>query len=418
MKRITIAGAAAIALGVIAVSADDLGLKLEALEKRIAELEAAKPAANRLEASWRPGLWLASSDKAVQLRIGGRIQNDWSFAVDTDDALESKVGAFDDTIDFRRLWLEFDGTLYDRTYYSAHIDFVGGKTGVRNVFLGVKDVPVLGRVQVGSQQEPFGLEEITSNNNITFLERPLALFYPSYNAGIRALRTLLNDRMTVSAGLFRDTDDNGRIASDDGYNATARLTGAPVLSDDGRRLVHLGIASSLQRTPAGTAQYRGRPENRWQPFFVSVTNIPADEASLAGLEFASVYGPLSLQAEWNMAAPDTEGDDPEFSGYYAQVSYFLTGEHRPYEKTSGCFGRVTPKRNFGREGWGAWEIAFRVSGVDLTDGAYTGGEMQNYTAGVNWYLNPSVRMMLNYVSADLDTVGASDSVVARFQVAF
>ena len=414
-KTITCAAMLICATAALAGEADD---RFIALEKRIAELEAAKPAATRLEPSWRPGLWLASPDKAVQLRIGGRVQNDWSFAVAADDALEEKVGSLDDTIDFRRIWLELDGTLYTRTYYSAHVDFVGGKTGVRNMFIGVNEVPVFGKIQVGSQQEPFGLEELTSNNNITFLERSLALFYPSYNAGIRMLRSLADKRMTASAGIFRDTDDTGRIVSDDGYNATARLTGTPLYGDDGRRLMHVGIAGSFQTTPTGTAQYRGRPENRWEPNFVSITNIPADEASLAGLEWAAVYGSLSAQAEWNMAAPDTENNDPEFSGYYAQVSYFLTGEHRPYDRESACFGRITPKQNFGSGGSGAWEVALRVSGVDLNDGDYQGGEMQNYTAGLNWYLNPNVRMMLNYIRSDLDTVGDADTVLARFQVAF
>lgn len=415
MNKIQIAAIAALLVGALTASAGEYDVKIAALEKRIEELETAQPADGRLEALWKPGLTLASPDQSIQMKIGGRIQNDWSF-LSGDDGLDGKD--LSDTVDFRRIWLELEGTLYERAYYAAHLDFAGGKTGVRNMFIGVKDVPVLGKVQVGNQQEPFGLEELTSNNNITFLERSLSLFYPSYNAGVRFLRTLADKWMTVSAGLFRDTDDAGRMSSDDGYSATARLTANPLTSEDGRTVVHLGVAGSHQTTPEGTAQFRGRPDNRWAPYFVSITNIAADEVSLAGLEFAAVLGSFSVQAEWNMAAPDTAGNDPEFSGYYAQVSYFLTGEHRPYDRNSGTFGRIKPKANYGRDGWGAWEVALRYSEVDLNDGDYAGGEMNNLTAGVNWYLNPNVKMMLNYVRSDLEEVGQADAVVARFQVAF
>lgn len=398
----------------------ELESKVAQLEARLAALEnaSAKPSSNRLEATWRPGLYLASADKALQVRFGGRIQDDWAFFLDSDDAVESAVGPLEDGTDFRRIWLEMEGTLYERTIFAANIDFVDGKTGVRNLYLGVKDIPVLGTVRVGNQQEPFGLDELTSNNNIMFPERSLSLFYPSYNGGIRMLRPLADKRMTVSAGVFRDTDDTGKFVSDDGYNLTARLTGLPLASEDSRKLIHLGIAASQQNTPTGTTQFRGRPENRLAPYFVSATNIPADDVTLLGLEAAFVLGPFSMQAEYVSAGTESDEADYDVSGYYTEASYFLTGENRPYDRANGCFGRVTPNHNFGKDGWGAWEVALRLSEVDLNDGELAGGEMENVTAGLNWYLNPSVRVALNYIRSDLDTVGNADTLLARFQVAF
>ena len=416
MKRTLIILCAASLAGLLTASAQDLESKVSALEKRIAELEKTSP--NAMEASWRPGLSLATADKAVQLRIGGRVQNDWAYFIDADDALEAEVGPLEDGTDFRRIWLELEGTLYERTIFAAHVDFVGGKTGVRNMFIGVKDIPVLGTVRVGNQQEPFGLEEITSNNNITFIERSLALFYPSYNGGVRMLRTLADKRMSLSAGVFRDTDDTGKFVSDDGYNLTARLTGLPYISEDSSRLVHLGVAASSQTTPNDVTQYRGRPDNRLAPFFVSATNIPADEVMLLGADFAAVFNSLSLQAEWVSAGTEHDEGDADLSGYYVQASYFLTGEVRPYDRNNGAFGRITPKQNFGQSGLGAWEVALRADGVDLNDGAVAGGELSDLTAALNWYLNPNVRMMLNYIRSDLENVGEVDTLLARFQVAF
>jgi phosphate-selective porin OprO/OprP len=89
---------------------------------------------------------------------------------------------------------------------------------------------------------------------------------------------------------------------------------------------------------------------------------------------------------------------------YAFVSYFLTGEHRPYDLGNGRFGRVKPRANFDptRGDWGAWEIATRYSYLDLNDRDLTGGRLWNLTAGINWYLYPNLRLMFNYVYADLD----------------
>ena len=51
-----------------------------------------------------------------------------------------------------------------------------------------------------------------------------------------------------------------------------------------------------------------------------------------------------------------------FNGSYAFASLFLTGETRPYLVEEGEFDRIVPKSSIG-----AWEIAARVSGIDLND---------------------------------------------------
>ena len=97
-------------------------------------------------------------------------------------------------------------------------------------------------------------------------------------------------------------------------------------------------------------------------------------------------------------------------GAYAQASYFLTGENRRYKTSSGVWTYVEPNKPFNPfEGrWGAWEIAARYSYFDGDDQAINGGREQNVTAGVNWYLFSAVRLMLNYVWADVKDTGDAD----------
>ena len=71
-------------------------------------------------------------------------------------------------------------------------------------------------------------------------------------------------------------------------------------------------------------------------------------------------------------------------------------------------------------GKGAWEIGYRWSTIDLNDNGILGGEVQDHTFGVNWYLNPYTRIMFNYVRSDVDNslavAGIPDAGLNVFQM--
>ena len=132
----------------------------------------------------------------------------------------------------------------------------------------------------------------------------------------------------------------------------------------------------------------------------------------ANAELASTYGPLTVQGEYSRVAVHRLGDRPTatFSGMYASASWFLTGEHRPYEMAEGEFGRVVPKRSSG-----AWELAARVSTLDLNDTTtgvdIKGGKGTNVTVGLNWHMNANFKWMLNYVRVMNDENAKPDLVI-------
>ena len=98
----------------------------------------------------------------------------------------------------------------------------------------------------------------------------------------------------------------------------------------------------------------------------------------------------------------------DFEGAYIYASWFITGESRNYKAKSGKFTRTKPLNAVYDGGIGAWEVAARFSTLDLNDQEIKGGEEDNVTLGVNWYLNPQVRFMANYIIVDSEKEDVDD----------
>jgi phosphate-selective porin OprO/OprP len=218
---------------------------------------------------------------------------------------------------------------------------------------------------------------------------------------------------SLALGLFGEGLDDGddNDVGDEGWGGGFRATYAPIAG--ARRALHLGLAANY-RTYGANPDYedsrlrlRSRPESHVADTWLLDTDndlVAVDAATRLGLEAAAVLGAFSLQGEY-LQAHVARGDgqaDLLFDGYYAYASWFLTGESRNYDVRHGEFNRIRPLRNFGHGGPGAWEFGLRYSALDLEDEDIEGGVAQNFTLGVNWYLNPQLRLMANYIWVDTE----------------
>jgi len=384
------------------------------------EQQASDSAANDLRFFWKDGLRMETADGDFALRLGGRIQHDWAFADGGDGLDPGVVGDDASGAEFRRVRLYVAGTLYERFKFKAQYDFAGGDADVKDMYVEATKVPWVGNVRLGHFKEPFSLEQLTSSKYLTFQERSLAdVFTPGRNAGVMIHDDLLESRITWALGAFRETDDFGMgFGEDSTYNVTARVTGTPWMRDEAH-LLHMGLSYSHKFRKDDPVRFRQRPEAHLLGRIADTGSLLVDDLDLVNPELAAVFGPWSLQAEYMRAFTDTGGSNPDLGGFYVQASYFLTGEHRVYDPGSGVFKRVRPGRNVDMKGgFGAWEVAVRYSHLDLDDEGVRGGEVDGLTAGLNWYLAPNLRTILNYVHSDRDDGGDADIVEARFQVDF
>lgn len=364
---------------------------------------------------WSNGFKLDSADGDFKLKFGGRIMADYTF-VSADSVLEGDTEG--DGFEFRRARLFFSGTIYDRIEFKAQYDFAGGEADAKDLYIGIKND--WGTVRFGHYKEYFSMEEISSSKYIPFLERslPVLAFAPSRNSGI-GIHGERGDKLNWGVGYFYDADDFGESVDEDNTNLTGRVAFRPIYEDGGERLFHVGI-SATQKDTGSTFRFRARPEAHLSGRFVDTGRFTADSATIFDLELAGVFGPFWFAGEYLTADVDaTSAGDPSFDGFFVQVGYFLTGEHRKYKTSSGGWDRTKPKSTFGKDGGkGAWEIAARYSTIDLTDQGIAGGEQDDLTLGLNWYLNPATRLMINWVHADVDSVGEADFFLVRWQVDF
>ncbi len=345
------------------------------------------------------GIRITSDDKQHALRIGGRLHVDTAF-------FDEDVTAFENDTIIRRARLAASAKLYRDWRLRFDYDFSAKSDyRIKGAWLrydGFKPV----KIWLGNVQEPLSLEELTSSNRITFMERAtISAFTPSYHLG--ALVTSYGGNWSAAAGYFGETvseQKTDRLSS--GRGVAGRLTFAPV--NEKKQVLHLGISGEYRKPDSNIVRYSTRPESKVTGVRLvssrTVKNV--SDTLIYGLEGALVQGPWSLQAEYMQARVQrTSGADLAFDGWYAFASWFVTGEHRRYNHKRGSFKQIRPKGRYG-----AWELAARYSSIDLADQNVQGGQEDNITLGVNWYVNKNLRFMANYilVNADPNRYGDQD----------
>jgi phosphate-selective porin OprO and OprP len=358
---------------------------------------------------WNNGFKVESADGKFKLGFGGRVQADYTFASTDGDLPE-----IEDGFEFRRARMFIEGTVYENVEFKIQYDFAGGDAAAKDIYVGLVDD--WGKVRFGQFKEAFSLEELTSSKYITFVERslPVLAFAPSRNVGV-GFSGKRGDTFDWGVGAFYEDDDAGISISEDSYNVTGRVSYRPLYEDKGARLIHLGLGASIQERD-GSLRYRARPEAHLTPRLVDTGNFAGSGSTLLGGELAGVFGPFWFSSELIQASTDAPAlGDPTMSGAYVQAGWMLTGETKSF--SGGTFGRQRPKVNYG-PGKGAWEVALRYSTVDLSDAGIAGGEQDDITAALNWYLNPVTRLMLNVVRADVQDVGEADFILVRWAIDF
>ena len=177
---------------------------------------------------------------------------------------------------------------------------------------------------------------------------------------------------------------------------------------------------------------------------ISTGAITSTATTVFGGELLYICGPFSIQAEYmaetlidtqNAGGGKGNTGNITFTGGYVSINYTLTGENRAYDTRWGrlatnYFNVDTPfwlvRDGNGRlnYGWGAWELEFRASHLDLNSSGVNGGVSDAFTAGIVWHLNDNLRIFANYLHQDRYNLpvgvnsGWIDGFAVRTQIRF
>lgn len=387
-----------------------------------------------------------SPDGSHKITLGLFVWLDNTFV--TDDELARPLGRnkIDGDSRLRTARLELHGFYGQRFSYYFRADFsdAGSGSGDVNVewaALGIQDLPIVQNLLVGLQQPLYGLD-IWANypRARLFLEPSLInAFYRGPLLGITAFDVNLEHNYSWALGVARDTTEE-RLAglhavdthrgSGDGI-VNGRISWFPRYRERGRYLLDFGLSGAYIKPQNNRINYGFYPEifTTDADLFPFVDIQKVDQVAIGVLEFRLAQGPFWLQSDYlHNRTERKHAPDLDFNAFYVEGGYFITGEQTVFRPLA-LNGEIAPTPHFdpGKGKYGAVEIKARYSRLDLTDAEFRGGNLpgpglnplgarvENYTVGVEWYLNAHVQISAEFVHSirhDLDNA-AYDAIQTR-----
>jgi phosphate-selective porin OprO/OprP len=368
-------------------------------------------------------------------KIGGRIHFDGRYVNEEDDL--KATDRTNSNTSFRRARLSMEGKAYGWGYKFEN-DFAGqsGTTGsgFREMWIGTD---FMGHnVRLGQAKPYRSMEELTSSNEITFMERPFSSASGLYNnrqfqqgVFIDAADKINDMAYGYGVAAYNTRSAAGSDTQGMGYNARGFV--APLNADG--QVLHIGVSGSVDRNPlnngtaaSGTvAAVAPAPSNNFATSATIVRGATLSRAMTAssiqqdayGVEVAYAMGPFSAQMEYATADHDFAGTTPsqKVETGYVQASFFVTDHARKYDAKKGVF--KSPSVNSGA---GAIELKARYDMMKNKDLAAK-PEATQYMVGANYYINPNTRVMFEYVdgtatNANVDT--DASAIQTRLQFSF
>ena len=247
-------------------------------------------------------------------------------------------------------------------------------------------------ITLGKMKEPLGLEQNTAAARLMTIEGAMmtTAFTPGKSWGVHLFDADKHRRWALAAVVEDDQDDD--YDEDEPVALSGRFSWSPINTPE--QTLQLGVSGSLRDLNENTFRIRDRAEVGGADRVVRSAEFIADQQSLLGLEGLWRQGSLQLQGEYMATrVEEVDGPDWDYHGYYATVSYLLSGEQRVFRK--GEFRTLRPLAASG-----AWELVARYSYLDVRQRGL-GSRASVSTLGVNYYYQRQIKVMLAFLHPDI-----------------
>lgn len=344
-----------------------------------------------------------SEDGNYKMWMDNRVQLDgYMFS---NDALNELGNGFM----IRRMRFAIKAEFWKNWYGEIDLDFESSATEIKDAYLKYTPDSKKWDFKAGHFKEGYGMETTTTSRYLLFMERSFAsTFDPSRHLGFQV--NSYGKKLLLIGGVHFNTvgdaeeveftkDANKDNGTDEGYSLTGRAVWTPINSTT--RLLHIGAAATY-RTPkthwedgAYRISTRSHSAVNRKKFLDTDDISGVDNVFGYTFELAGKYNGFMFQGEYKEHNVNMiEGVDASFKGYYAQAAYLLRGGNHNYNTKEGEFTRITPGSDKGDV-----ELALRYDYIDLNDfdASIYGGSAEGYSVGLNYYVNPNIKFMANYV---------------------
>jgi len=388
-------------------------------------------------AAGRPTITSPDGRFSLSLRLLGQFDSSYYMQETRARALPTGADLSSGT-NFRRAQIGFQGKLFNDWSYFFNTEF-GGSNGFESQ----------GRVQtlyvqydglrpwafrIGAYPPPGGLEDNTSSSDTIFLERaqPSDVLRNAMGGDGRDAASVIYAGDNFFAAVSWSGAKVADTAVFDEQNAVLARVADSTYSNADSRLVLSASAGYLFKVADATAAaistrpftISAAPEltvDSTGTKLISTGAIDTNHLFIWGAEGGGQWKNFYGQGgyfHYSMDQRPVGAPTLDFSGWYAQATWVITGESKGYNTANAAFTPPKPRVPFSLAsgGWGAWELAARYSDVDLNDhegvagsplpaGGLRGGDQRIFTAGVNWYPNSVVRFALDWQYIDVDRLG-------------
>jgi phosphate-selective porin OprO/OprP len=381
-------------------------------------------------------LFLETPDGNGNVSIGGRIHFDYRHfdQNENSDIPQATSAQQADTFDIRRARITTKFKF--AKHYSGEVTInTVGNTNVLDV--GYMDLAWFekAKFRFGQFKMPFSLEQLTSSNNIDFIERSFVDRYiPTKEVGVQVFGSPtkgMTYALALSNGYSSANSSTAELDNrQDGKDVIGRLTYnfAEALGDK-ENVMHIGAAFSAGDSPNGSGFGGNRgTESVGLTFFTqpvlrteTLTSSKTITRQRLGVEGAFAFGRTKLQGQYVNQGHDFEvngiSQDVAIKSGYLELLHTLTGEKWADRYKDGAFGALKPLKNFDGDTMtgGAWELGLRYSTFDASEfnnstftasnaglstlsSGYT--KAKTLTTGIKFWANPNFRMMADYVYTD------------------
>lgn len=356
-----------------------------------------------LENAENKSKWHLTYDSKYKLKFFGRISADGAFFTGEDF---QPIG---NGTTISQLAVGGVFSFGERIEGKFEVDFSNGNVTLLDNFVTYKFTNRFG-LRGGNVQEAFSMDLLNSFKDLSLMNRAQVVnaFAPGHHLGLQAVYE--NEQWLLTGGVHfqrsmvigqRDNyESNYRKGQNEGYSYTGRVVWMPQDKPKYKGL-HFGVAASY-RTPKtdvaadaepNIVRYRASESTINKIKFLDTGIINEVDCNwLMGAEIAGYYGPAKFQAEYihNNVKRRNGLKSENFSGFYVQASSLLLGGQQDYNNSRGAFNSPIVSNK------GDVELVARFDRLDMNGNNIKGGLSNQYTLGVNYYINENLKLQFNY----------------------